>query len=228
MTDNEIRRKLLEHAFLHRYELTHGIVSWKDIDGFAGIGFNVIFQNMKLLKDEGYIEPVDGAWRTYKLTSSGLRLMEDKQRLNSEFPINPEETDFTSTTFQTLESLMSEKFPGPFRQLVKAKSFLYGAESPDIENCIKDSVGALEGLARILLNEPKKTLSDLLPKLRSEFLGHPAMDKILGSLYAIRGDVPGAAHGQHKASDLKLDDAEFVFNTCMACMTYLAKKSEVK
>lgn len=227
MTDNEIRRELLEHAYLNRYEYTHGIVTWNDIEMLCQVGAHVIFQNMRLLEEESWIKIEDGAGELYRLTSYGIRLVEDKERFNAEFPINPEETEFASSSFRTLENLMIEKFPEPFKQLAKAKSFLYGVGSPDVENCIKDSVGALEGLARILLNEPKKTLGDLLPELKGEFLGHPAMDKILGLVYAIRGDVPGAAHGQHKASNLKLDDAEFVFNTCMACMIYLAKKSGI-
>ena len=120
---------------------------------------------------------------------------------------------------------MGEKFPEPLKQLLKARSFLYGTESPDAENCIKESVGALEGMVRVLFNEAR-TLGDLLPKLRAKYLGHPAMDKILQSVYAVRGDAPGVAHGSHEESKLGLTDAEFVFNTCMACMIYLAKKAE--
>ena len=162
---------------------------------------NVIFQNMKLLQDEGYIEPIDSTWHIYKLSSYGNRLVEDKKRLNVKFPVNPEENDFSSTILRTLEGLISERFPEPFKQLMKAKSFLYGIENPDTENCIKESVGALEGMVRLLFGE-SKTLSDLLPKIKSNYLGHPAMAKIFDSIYAVRGDAPGVAHGSDKVSKL--------------------------
>jgi predicted transcriptional regulator len=223
MTDNEIRRKLLEHAFLHRSEHTLGIVSRNDIKEFVSINSNRIFQNMKIIKDEGYVKIENDSWEIYRLTSEGVRLVENRNRFESVFPINIDIPNYSQTKMDELEVLLSEGFPDPLRQIQKSKYLLFEHRPPDIENSIKDAVGSLEGLARIILNKPKDTLSEMMPQLKN-ILGHPAMDKILISVYAVRGDVPGVAHGMHESTNLSIIDAEFVFNITSSCIIYLSKK----
>jgi hypothetical protein len=64
-------------------------------------------------------------------------------------------------------------------QFKKARYFLFEHNPPDYLNSVKESVSAVEGIARILCNEPKKTLSNLIPYLKERHLSHTAMSKIL-------------------------------------------------
>ena len=52
----------------------------------------------------------------------------------------------------------------PARQWRKAQEHL-SKRPPDHENCVKDAVGALEGVARILTGKTGQTLSKILPDL---------------------------------------------------------------
>lgn len=226
MNDNRVRRLLIDHAYRFRREYGHGIVTWKDIEELSHIDDAVIYDNLRLLKDEFYITTEDSSWELYRITSAGIRLVEDSERLNQEFPLNLEETDFSFQISGTVEKLIGQDFPEPFKQLRKARSFLYEHDNPDVENCIKESVGALEGLARMVMTEHQKTLGELLPKLKAKYLGHPALANIFTCVYAIRGDAPGVAHGAHERSRLGYNDAEFILQVCMACMIYVTKQSE--
>ena len=224
MTDNEIRRKLLEHAYLHRAEHTLGIVSRDDINEFASINFNRLIQNIKIIKDEGFIETKDDSWKIYRLTTEGVRLVENRKRFENEFPINIDIPSYSQTKMDELVLLLSERFPDPLRQIQKAKYLLFEHQPPDIENSIKDAVGAVEGVVRIILNRPKDILPEMIPQLRN-ILGHPAMDKIMSSVYAVRGDAPGVAHGMNESANLSIVDAEFIFNITSSCIIYLSRKS---
>ena len=120
--------------------------------------------------------------------------------------------------------LRDPNLAGPDEQFQKAIAHFNRRPKPDVENCVKDAVGAVEALARVLLNDSSILLSKAIKKIGEEKGIHPTLQKLVESLYAYRGDAEGAAHGKTgvKASVTEAD-AEFVLHTSAACIVYLAR-----
>ena len=116
----------------------------------------------------------------------------------------------------------SPKFQGPAQQLEKACKLLSG-RPPDPENCIKDAIGALEGVARIML-EKDQVLSELLKPLACKLGMHPALREAIGKLYAYRGREEGIAHGATQPLKVGVEEAELVLHWCAAAIAYLLRK----
>jgi len=109
-------------------------------------------------------------------------------------------------------------------QFQKAIGFFNQRPQPDVENCVKDAVGAVEALARILLGKPSIQLNDAIKEIGEQRGIHKALQQMVDKLYAYRGDAPGAAHGKTGAKPpITPLDAEFVLHTSAACIVYLAR-----
>ncbi|MBU1074671.1 hypothetical protein KJ705_01160 [Patescibacteria group bacterium] len=106
--------------------------------------------------------------------------------------------DYTSSdSSSTIETVLEkEGLQGPLIDYKKAKAHLNNRPDPDTENAVKDSIGALEGVARLILNEPTKTLSDLLPVLKEKNIFPTPLDQLVSKLYAYRGNQDGVGHGK--------------------------------
>ncbi|MBI4339995.1 MAG: hypothetical protein HY680_08595 [Chloroflexi bacterium] len=127
---------------------------------------------------------------------------------------------------QALEILKDERFIRPHNQLLKAIKALDTRPEPDVENCVKDSVGALEGVARTLIPN-KDSLRDVLNAEPLKTRIHPILRDTLLKIEAYRGDAPGAGHalidGKQK---IQLADAEFVLTSSIAAMLLLVAKAD--
>jgi len=120
--------------------------------------------------------------------------------------------------------LQSPEYLGPNDQFEKALHFLNQRPNPDTANCVKDAVGAVEGLARIITGNNKLTLNKILDSepFRSEV--HGALREIMQKLYAYRGDAEGAGHGQTSTGQISVEEAELALGVSAACMIFLAKR----
>jgi hypothetical protein len=154
----------------------------------------------------------------------GINLVEKPTEFNTVFPIRYDIPQQIRILSDTIEEMLRGKYEGPLGQFRKAQNFLYEVNPPDYLNCVKESVGAVEAIARVLCNEPKKTLSELMPQLKANHLSHPAMAKIIDGIYGVRSDEPGVGHGAYETSAFGYSDAEFILNICASIMIYLYRK----
>lgn len=113
---------------------------------------------------------------------------------------------------------------GPSEQWRKALGHL-SERPPDAENCIKDSIGAVEGTGRILSGRETETLSTLLKPFAKEIGMHPALSGMVEKLYAYRGDEQAVAHGATQGPKDLIAEAELVLHASAATIVYLHKKS---
>lgn len=132
---------------------------------------------------------------------------------------------FTDKKIAEARILLREPgFEGPDEQFEKAISFLSQRPEPDWLNCVKEAVGAVEGLARILTGDHTADLHKIVGKLVAQNIIPKPLDQALVKVYAYRGDAPGVAHGLVGQPKPGIEEAEFVLSMCASMIIYLAKK----
>ena len=120
--------------------------------------------------------------------------------------------------------LKEPEFKGADEHFEKALKALNTRPNPDVENCVKDAVSAIESVGRIIVNDEKAMLSDIIKKMaRSGLIPRP-LDEAIQKVYAYRGNQPGVAHGLVGTSKVTINDAEFVLAMSAAIIIYLVKK----
>ena len=146
----------------------------------------------------------------YRITTSGV-----------EWRLNQPAAEAVSNA----RSLLNRpEFAGPSQQWEKALGHL-SERPPDPENGIKDAVGALEGMARILAAKPSETLGQIIRPLATNLRIHPALANAVSNVYGYRGDEQAIAHGAISALQDLIAEAELLLHWCAAAILYLAKKS---
>ena len=120
--------------------------------------------------------------------------------------------------------LQEPEYKGPAKQFNKAVGFFSQRPEPDPANCVKDAVGAIEGVARIISGEKKAVLTQLLDREPFKSGMPPTLRGSIEKLYAYRGDAPGAGHGQVAESSVGIEEAEFVLGISASAIVYMAKK----
>jgi hypothetical protein len=120
--------------------------------------------------------------------------------------------------------LLNPDFEGPNMQFNKALSFFSKRPSPDLENCIKEAVCALEGLSRILLNDKNITLGNATNFMVEKKIIRKPLDKTFHALYGFVSSEPGPRHGAHILPSIDIAESEFVLYNSAVCMLFLANK----
>jgi hypothetical protein len=120
--------------------------------------------------------------------------------------------------------LKEPEFEGADQHFEKALKALNMRPNPDVENCIKDAVAAIESVARIIVNDGKALLSDIIKSMAKNDIVPKPLDEAIQKVYAYRGDQPGVAHGLVGTSKVTIDEAEFVLAMSAAIIIYLVKK----
>lgn len=120
--------------------------------------------------------------------------------------------------------LMNPDFEGPNVQFNKALGFFNKRPRPDLENCVKESVCALEGLVRILLKDNNITLGDATSLMVGRKIIRKPFDKTFHALYGFVSSEPGLRHGAHALSKIDIAETEFVLYSSAACMVFVANR----
>ena len=120
--------------------------------------------------------------------------------------------------------LVNPKFVGPNSQFNKAIDFFSKRPKPDLENCIKEAVCALEGLARVLLKNKNITLGDATNQMVDENIIRKPLDKTFHVLYGFVSSEPGPRHGAYDLSKIDVPETEFVLYNAATCMIFLADR----
>ncbi len=119
--------------------------------------------------------------------------------------------------------LTNQLFTGPNNQFNKAFRFLSKRPYPDLENCVKEAVGALEGVARLLLKNEKVSLGEAVDKLIAMGKIRKPFDKIFDVLYGFASNEPGVRHAAIKPSNMTVQEASFVLYCSAVCILFLCE-----
>lgn len=112
------------------------------------------------------------------------------------------------------------KFPGVTIHLRAALESMSRRSNPDYRNSIKESISAVESLAKHLSSEQDATLGAILGRLEKTHHLHPSLKKAFTALYGYTSDAQGIRHGLTEAPNLTKAEARFMLVCCSAFINY--------
>jgi len=122
-----------------------------------------------------------------------------------------------------IERAIEGKYEGASNHIKKALELYRKRPVADYKNSIKESISAIEAIARIVLTKPSATLGELADKLNI----HPAFQDGIKKFYGWTSDEGGIRHAE-KNTPIKIDEAEarFMLVMCSALVNYITSKYE--
>jgi hypothetical protein len=135
-------------------------------------------------------------------------------------------TDITDPQeVEMLESVLEDNdFPAVKAHLHRALDLLSNKKSPDYRNSIKESISAVESLARVLSGNTKATLGDALKVMEKKGIIHPSLKEAFSKLYGYTNDEGGIRHAMLNEPNLSAADAKFFLLSCTNFINYLKSK----
>lgn len=117
-------------------------------------------------------------------------------------------------------------FSGVQMHLRRALELLTDRKEPDYRNSVKESISAVEALAKIISGKPKDTLAASLDKIKGKIKLHKALEQGFKNIYGYTSDESGIRHALTDEPNCEMEDAKFMLVSCSAFINYLIVKSE--
>ena len=116
------------------------------------------------------------------------------------------------------------KFGGVRTHLETALNLLSDRKNPDYRNSIKESISAVESIAKQIVGKNKATLGEALKIFETKGHLHPAFKQSLSSLYGYTSDADGIRHSLLDETSLSFVDAKYMLVSCTAFINYIIGK----
>ncbi|MCB0419469.1 MAG: hypothetical protein KDD61_00625 [Bdellovibrionales bacterium] len=137
--------------------------------------------------------------------------------------ITPITDDIEISTIESATNISSQ-FGNVSEHIKTSLGKLSDRQNPDYRNSIKESISAVEALCRILTDNPKATLGDLLAEMDKL---HPAMKRGFSALYGYTSDANGIRHSLGFGENLAdFEDAKYMLVSCAGFVNYLIGKQK--
>jgi hypothetical protein len=140
--------------------------------------------------------------------------------------LSTELTLFGMTHRPLLQSIATEfrspRYDGPRGQWDRVIALLR-AEKPDLFAAAKEAVGAVEGLARILIGSETSTLGESIKKLRTAGHLHSSTARALEAFWAMANTVPGLRHGSHTPESIADVEVQYLIDNAEAAIQLLVR-----
>ncbi len=114
---------------------------------------------------------------------------------------------------------------GAHHHLQAALSLLAKKPEPDYRNSIKESISAVESIAKVFGKENSKGLSDALDELSKKTNLHGALRAGFNNLYGYTSDEDGIRHAILDEPNIGFDEAKYMVVSCSAFVNYLIAKA---
>jgi len=115
---------------------------------------------------------------------------------------------------------VADDYRGAKTHLRAALALLSDRKNPDFRNSIKESISAVESLAKKLAGEDTGTLGAILKELERSKKLHPALKSAFSSLYGYTNDAEGIRHALLNEGSLTKADAKFMLVCCSAFINF--------
>lgn len=124
---------------------------------------------------------------------------------------------------QTIQDISKNPYIEVREHISNALGKLSNRENPDYENSIKESISSVEAMSKILVGQPKATLTKALNRLGKEGIYiHPQMKEAFINLYSYTSDDSGVRHSKKIGGvNSSFEEAKFMLVACSAFNNYL-------
>lgn len=119
------------------------------------------------------------------------------------------------------EALSDTQFLPVAAHLQRALEFLSDRKNPDYRNSVKESISAVESMAKTMSGNSKATLPDALKELEKRKKLHSALKDGFIKLYGYTSDGDGIRHAMLEESSADSKDARFFLLSCTSFVNYL-------
>jgi hypothetical protein len=136
---------------------------------------------------------------------------------------NPAETQEISSAIEITSRIGLD---GAHHHLKSALSLFAKKPDPDYRNSIKESISAVESIAKILGKENSHGLADALAELAKKTNIHGALQSGFIKLYGYTSDEDGIRHAILDEQNVGFDEAKYMVVSCSAFVNYLIAKAE--
>jgi hypothetical protein len=136
--------------------------------------------------------------------------------------------DVTSREELTMieEAARDSRFAGVSAHIDRALELYADRENPDYRNSIKESISAVESMARLVSGSEKATLGDALKTVEKNGHLHSALKEGFLKLYGYTSDEQGIRHAMLDEPNLTAADARYFLVSCSSFVNYL--KAQIK
>jgi len=116
---------------------------------------------------------------------------------------------------------ISDQYAGVRTHIQTSLGFLTDRQNPDYRNSIKESISAVESLAKKLVDDDKATLGQALKVLEKKHNLHSSLKNAFSALYGYTNDADGIRHSlMDNESQLTKADARFMLICCSAFINF--------
>lgn len=119
------------------------------------------------------------------------------------------------------QALADTRFAAVTAHLRRALELLADREQPDYRNSIKESISAVEAMAKVASGNGKATLGEALKLLEKHGRLHQALKDGFLKLYGYTNDEHGIRHAMLEVPDLNQADAKYFLLSCTSFVNYL-------
>jgi len=216
--ERSVRDSLLQESGTNKTKTIESWIennSWWEFLDLCELFYLYFDRNLSLFRGR-FSEKLNSLFREEKI---GYEMREGKiERVGNEY------TGQYITEARKL--LKDEKYIGAQQHFEKALGYINVRPNPDVENCVKDAVAAIESVGRTITGNEKALLNDIVKNMVANGVIPQPLDQVIQKLYAYRGNQPGVAHGAVGASQVTIDEAEFVLAASAATIIYLVNKGK--
>ncbi|WP_217607355.1 AbiJ-NTD4 domain-containing protein [Chitinophaga sp. GbtcB8] len=97
--------------------------------------------------------------------------------------------------------------------------------NPDYRNSIKESISAVESLAKLIAQRPGDSLGASLDRIKGVINLHPSLERGFKQIYGYTSDEGGIRHALMDSPNCDFEDAKFMLISCSAFINYLIVKA---
>lgn len=120
----------------------------------------------------------------------------------------------------------TNSIPAARHHLTQALELLSSRDSPDYPNSVKESISAVESVARLLTST--NTLGEALKNLATNGVEvHPALERAWSAMYGWTSNEGGIRHGAHDVAKIDQALAKYMLFACSAFVSLLIESGRI-
>jgi hypothetical protein len=136
------------------------------------------------------------------------------------------QSEINEMEFAIHQTMQFTGLKGANIHLTSALEKLSDRKNPDYRNSIKESISAVESVAKKISGKDKDSLGPALQKIKGKIKIHQALERGFLQIYGYASDGDGIRHGLMGESSCDFEDAKFMLVSCSAFINYLIVKAQ--